>query len=164
MLPPFVRSTAKMIPTRAAVMIFALLATATASSAGPFNDFYGTWSGHGNAIFNGGAREALLCKGYYSGEGGDLKLALRCASPSSKIDMRAQLKGSGTEITGTWEERTFNAQGAIDGKLSGQKLHANLTGGITGTLKLSLGSNSQLVSLNTEGSALTMVQLKLKRR
>lgn len=132
--------------------------------AGPFTDFYGTWSGRGNAVFNGGARESLMCKAYYTGKNSNLKLALRCASQSNKIDMRAALTGNGQDITGTWEERTFNAQGSVEGSLKGKRLQVTLDGGITGTLILSLGSDSQLVSLNTEGATLTGVHLKLTRR
>jgi len=149
---------------RFAILLGMLLSLATPASAGPFNDFYGTWSGRGNAIFNGGAREALACKAYYTGQDSNLKLALRCASPSNKIDMRAALTDTGKVVTGTWEERTFNSQGSISGSVTNTQLKVKLAGGITGTLILSLGPDSQLVSLNTDGGTLSGVHLKLKRK
>jgi len=149
---------------RTGLVALLLALMAIPSTAGPFNGFYGTWTGRGNAIFNGGAREALMCKAYYTGKDSDLKLALRCASPSNKIDMRAALTGQGQTVTGTWEERTFNSQGSVSGSVKGKRLQVKLAGGITGTLILSLGADSQLVSLNTEGATLTGVHLKLKRR
>lgn len=152
------------LASRVALIGILLACFAAPGVAGPFADFYGTWSGRGNAIFNGGARESLMCKAYYTGKDSDLKLALRCASKSNKIDMRAALTGNGQAITGTWEERTFNAEGSVAGSLKNKRLQVNLIGGITGTLILSLGSNSQLVSLNTQGATLTGVHLKLKRR
>lgn len=155
-------------PKQSALIISVALALSALSTplsaASPFSGFYGTWSGRGNAIFNGGAREALLCKGYYTGKGNDLRLALRCASKSNKIDLRAKLSGTNTTIQGTWEERTFNAEGSVVGTLSGKKITARLNGGIVGTLKLSLGAGTQLVSLNTAGGTLSGVHLKLKRR
>ncbi len=157
-------SPTKVPSLRMGLVVMLLLLMVSPSSAGPFNDFYGTWSGRGNAIFNGGAREALMCKAYYTGKDSDLKLALRCASPSNKIDMRAALTGQGQAVAGTWEERTFNTQGSISGSVKGKRLQVKLDGGITGTLVLSLGADSQLVSLNAEGATLTGVHLKLQRR
>ncbi len=155
----------KGLGTRRALLVVTLVASlASPASADPFNDFYGTWSGRGNAIFNGSAREALACKAYYTGKDSDLKLALRCASPSNKIDMRAALKGKGQTVTGTWEERTFNTEGSVAGSVTDKQLKVELSGGITGTLVLSLGADSQLLSLNAEGGTLTGVHLKLKRR
>ena len=155
---------------RSALQRFALGTTllclaATASvAAGPFSAFHGTWSGRGNAIFNGGVREKLMCKGYYSGKDASLSLALRCASPSNKIDLRAKLNGAGSTVSGSWEERTFNASGAVTGSVADTRLNLKLDGGISGKLTVSLGDNSQLVSLNTDGSSLTGVHLKLTRR
>lgn len=139
-------------------------AVANPATAGAFSEFYGTWSGGGNAIFNGGTREKLLCKGYYTGKQPQLKLALRCASRGQKIDMRAVLTGNGANVTGTWEERTFNASGAVSGTLKDKKLKVKLEGGLSGTLTVSLGNKTQMVSLDTEGSTLSGVKLKLERR
>ena len=138
--------------------------TATPVLAGPFSAFYGTWSGRGHATFNGGARENLMCKGYYTGKGQSMNMALRCASPSNKIDMRVKLTGNGKTVTGNWEERTFNASGTGTGSISNTHLKLKLEGGIIGQLNVSLGTDSQLVSLKTEGGVLTAVHLKLKRR
>lgn len=150
---------------RATLALLALIAAAPAGAAGPFDAFYGTWSGSGNAIFTNGARESLMCKGYYSGEKSGLKLALRCASPSNRIDMRASLSGGdGSAITGTWEERTFNAEGSVSGKLNDNRLTAQLAGGISGTLTLSLARDTQLVSIDSHGTTFSGVKLKLKRR
>ena len=149
---------------RGALLVLLLTLFSSASYAGPFSGYYGTWSGRGAAIFSGGVRESLMCKGYYTGANADLKLALRCASPSNKIDMRASLSGAGSKVTGTWEERTFNADGDVTGSLDAKRMQLKLNGGISGTLIVSLGENSQLVSINTDGSTLTGVQLKLTRR
>lgn len=132
--------------------------------AGPFDQFLGTWSGRGNAIFSNAQREALICKGYYTGSNNNLKVALRCASPSQKIDMRANVHNSGGKVTGTWEERTYNATGDITGEVNGQKIVANLSGGLTGQLRLSIGDDGQLVALESQGTNLTDVRLKLSRR
>lgn len=140
------------------------LVAAALQPAHAFDNFYGTWSGSGNAIFSGGAREALLCKGYYTGEKTALNLALRCASRDNRIDLRAKLTSEGGQVSGQWEERTFNAAGTVAGTHAGNQLAFKLTGGITGTMKVSLTDNTQLVSINADHGALDGVQLKLKRR
>lgn len=147
-----------------AVVMIAMVMLAGAQPALAFDNFYGTWSGSGNAIFSGGAREALLCKGYYTGEKTALNLALRCASRDNRIDLRAKLTSEGGQVSGQWEERTFNAAGTVAGTHAGNQLAFKLTGGITGTMKVSLTDNTQLVSINADHGALDGVQLKLKRR
>ena len=56
-------------------------------------------------------------------------LALRCASSGSKIDLSAQLVSDGQRVSGTWEERQFNAAGSMTGTQAGGKLALVLDGG-----------------------------------
>lgn len=147
-----------------ALIVAFYLAGFAAHPAHAFDGFYGTWSGSGNAIFSGGARESLLCKGYYTGKKPTLNLALRCASRDNRIDLRAKLKSSNTTLTGHWEERTFNATGTVSGTHKTGRLQFKLTGGITGSMSVSLSNNTQLVSIEADAGALNAVQLKLRRR
>ena len=61
----------------------------------------------------GGRTENLRCRASYTGRnrGNGLGISLRCASAASKVDLHASLTASGSRISGSWEEREFNAAG-----------------------------------------------------
>lgn len=148
-----------------AVLVFGSVCWSSAAAAkNPFSNFYGTWGGSGSAIFSKGSRESLRCTAYYTGKAPTLKLAIRCASPSNKIELRANLRANGDRVTGSWEERSFNATGDGNGTLKGDELNVTISGGITGQLIVSTGAKDQLVSLKSSGTALDSVNLRLKRR
>ena len=92
-----------------------------------------------------------------------MKLAIRCASPSNKIEMRAALTANSETVTGEWEERTFNAAGIGTGRIADNSLNLKISGGVEGELAVSTDGDDQLVSVKSEGTALTGVNLKLKR-
>jgi len=142
-----------------------LIASVPATAGSPFSALVGTWSGKGTARLEGGKSERLSCKGYYSGSGGSqLKLNIICANPSTKVELRSILKYAGGRITGTWEERTYNQVGTITGSADDSKLRLNIGGGaLTGLLSVSLGGETQSVSLSTQGSALKGVSINFAR-
>ena len=149
-----------------ALSSFAALMMGSPVVAGsPFSSLVGTWSGKGTARLEGGKSEKLSCKGYYSGSGGsELKLNIICANPSTKVELRSNLKYANGRITGTWEERNFNQNGTITGSADEQKLRLNIGGGaLTGLLSVSIGGETQSVSLSTQGSALKGVSINFAR-
>lgn len=129
--------------------------------------FAGVWSGSGRIELESGNTETLRCIGYYRSKSGGqgLGLALRCASPSSNLELRAELlNASGSAISGTWEERTFNATGAIAGKIEGNALRMTIAGpGFNGTMQASLDGAGQRVALATDGIALKGVTISFQR-
>lgn len=129
--------------------------------------FVGVWSGSGRIELNDGKTESLRCIGYYRSKSGGqgLGLALRCASPSSNLDLRAELlNASGSQISGTWEERTFNATGALGGKIDGNALRMSIAGpGFNGTMLASLEGSGQRIALATDGIALKAVTISFQR-
>jgi hypothetical protein len=143
----------------------ALFTGAPAVAGSPFSALIGTWSGKGTARLEGGKSERLSCKGYYTGSGGtELRLNIRCANPSTKVELRSVLKYVNGKVTGTWEERNFNQTGTITGSASEGKLHLSIGGGaLTGRLSVTLGDSGQSVSLSTEGSALRGVSITVAR-
>ena len=64
-------------------------------------------------------------------------MAIRCQSESSNVEIRSKLSQSGGRITGTWEERTYNAQGNASGQASNGKISLAISGGVTGTMLVS---------------------------
>ena len=152
----------------AALSVGGLLATGVAPAAAqsPFAALGGNWSGSGKVRFSGGASEAVTCKAYYSPKdaGNSLGVAIMCASPSSKIELRAQLKYEGGKVTGKWEERTYNAAGAVEGQASSNKINVSIAGGgLTGSMSVGINGASQTVQIKTEGIGMTGFDINLSR-
>lgn len=135
-----------------------------ASAAGAFSKFIGTWTGSGTVRLENGKREKIRCNGYYTERkgGNGLGVAIRCASASNKIEMRAGLSQAGGRVVGSWEERTFNAGGSVTGSSSPNSVRLSISGSITGTLTMNVNGNSQSVSL--AGGGVGGVTISMRRR
>ena len=142
-----------------------LSVTPSLGAAGAFAFLSGSWSGSGSIRLDDGRSEALKCKAYYSPKGDEtLGLALRCASSSNKIELRAQLTASGNRVAGHWEERTFNASGTVAGHASGANMKLSINGGgFSGSMAVSTDGRSQVISVATQGVALKGVSVNLRR-
>jgi hypothetical protein len=90
-------------------------------------------------------------------------MAILCQSESSNIEIRSKLSQSGGRITGTWEERTFNAEGIASGEATSDKISLQISGGVTGTMLVSYSSSRQSVEISTQGIALKSVTIDLAR-
>jgi hypothetical protein len=133
----------------------------------PFAQLGGTWSGDGRVRFADGSSEQIRCRAYYNPKDGgrQLGLAIRCASTSYKMDIRASLLDDNGRVTGTWEERTFNATGHATGRAtSGNVSLAIAGGGLSGTMSVSFRRSSQKVAIITSGDSLRGVSMNLTRR
>src|SRR5690606_14710355 len=83
----------------------------------------------------------------------DLGLSIRCANASAKIELRASLENSGGKISGTWEERNYNATGNVTGRASDGRIHLQIGGGLTGSMSVSVGGRNHSVNIATEGAS-----------
>ncbi len=140
--------------------------TTLVKSASPFSDLIGSWSGGGKVSFSDGKSERITCRAYYNpkGSGEELGLAIRCASISYKIEIRATLQNDNGRLSGRWEERTFNAEGEVTGRASSGNIRMDIAGGgLTGSMSVSYGSSTQAVSISTEGLSLKGVTISLSR-
>lgn len=145
--------------------VISISAVSVAAAAGPFDSLSGSWSGAGNIRLDDGRTEGLKCKAYYSPRGGaSLGLALRCASASNKIDLRATLNSTGSRIAGSWEERTFNVTGSASGQAAGNAIKLAIEAGVlAGSLSVITNGQSQTISVRTDGAALKGVHINLRR-
>ena len=135
------------------------------AAAGTLSGLVGSWRGAGTATFDGGSREKLRCNGYYKGVDSNFSMVIRCASRSgAKIELRGRLKESGGRVSGSWEERTYNATGSVTGSASPGKLKLGIRGAINGSLSMSYSSASQSVSISTTGTTLRTVRISMRRR
>ena len=140
--------------------------TTLVKAANPFTELGGTWSGGGEVHFSDGKSERISCRAYYTpkGSGEEMGLAIRCASISYKIEIRANLMNENGRLSGRWEERTFNAEGDVTGKASSGNIRMEIVGsGLTGSMSVSYGGSTQAVSISTDGPSLKGVTINLSR-
>lgn len=142
-----------------------VLAGSGPAAANPtFSPLLGSWGGSGTYKLQDGTSEKLKCDAYYTGTGSQLGIAVRCSGATNKIEMRCKLSANGTALSGNWEERTYNAEGAVTGTLSESKLGLSITGVVTGTMTITYDQSKQNVAIATEGTPLKAVTVSLSRK
>ncbi len=143
-----------------------MLSTAPAAAQSPFAALSGNWTGSGKVRFTGGSSEAVTCRAYYTPKeaGASLGVAILCASPSSKIELRATLIYDAGKVTGKWEERTYNVAGEVEGQANPSKINVSINGGgMTGSLAVGVNGGSQTVTIKTDGISMTGVDISLSK-
>lgn len=143
---------------------FTFAHSANAASKSPFDILIGSWGGSGILKLRDGTKERIRCNAYYTGGGSQLGLAIRCISKTQKVEVRSKLSYSGGRLTGSWEERTYNAGGKITGTAKPGQLKFSIQGSLAGTMKVSFNKTQQEVSITTNGIALKSVKVKLARQ
>ncbi|MFN3745027.1 MAG: hypothetical protein ACK4TL_10010 [Hyphomicrobiaceae bacterium] len=150
-------------------MVLAVVLTAAGFSEAraqtPFQVLAGNWSGSGQIRLDNGKSEALRCRAYYTQkEAATLGIALICASASNKIELRANLNQSGTQVEGSWEERTFNAAGTVTGRVTAGRINLSIAGGtFSGSMNVAITGARHSVSIETNGIGLKAVNISLSR-
>ncbi|GFO83358.1 hypothetical protein [Methyloceanibacter sp.] len=132
------------------------------ASASAVDGLLGSWRGGGTARYTSGT-ERLSCNAYYTGGGSSLGLAIRCTSPTSKVEIRSKLRVSGNRVSGTWEERTFNAAGSAAGSANPGRLSVRISGTVNGSMTVNYTKTRQNVSISTTGTSLRGVSVSLTR-
>ncbi len=155
----------KSVPAVLATMLLTGLFMSTPSPkayATPFDTLLGTWRGSGTVRLNTGT-ERLTCNAYYTGGGSRLGMAIRCNSPSGKVEIRSKLSLSGNRLSGNWEERTYNASGSASGTANPGRINIRVSGTIKGSMVVSYSKSRQSVSISVAGSPLQAVKVNLSR-
>lgn len=148
------------------VLLASSLQAASAAPPQVFETMSGFWMGPGRIEFSEGAIEALVCRAYYrtTERNTMLSIVLRCASPSNKIELRAKVTAQGPRLTGTWEERTFNASGKTTGQAMDGKIALSVDGGgFNATMLVVQDGGQQSVTIAAQGVAFKTVNVVLKR-
>jgi hypothetical protein len=153
-------------PTAPAAPAAAAAAATAAPKTAPFAELNGAWTGAGQIRLEGGKTERVTCKAYYTPKdaGAAIGIALKCASTSYSIDLRSNLESINGRVTGSWEERTFNATGNVTGRATNGNVSVAISGGgLSGSMSVSFGGTSQQVSITTSGTALKGVSISLSK-
>ena len=140
------------------------LSTNSAAADASLDVLAGSWHGGGTMSFESGKTESISCNGYYKGVG-NLSVVIRCKGTSSNFELRSKLNSNGDKVSGSWEERTYNATGDASGTASAGKLNVQFSGSLTGSLEMSFSSSSQSVSVSvdTKGAGIKGVRVSLNR-
>lgn len=159
------RSSGFRLMSAAVVFAFAIIASMPAQAARPFSGLSGTWSGSGQFRLENGKTESIRCSANYVPRSSGLGLSLRCASASNRVELRASLTSRGDRVSGTWEERSYNASGRVSGVAIGDTLRLRIEGGgLAGTMLVRTTGGSQSISVRTDTTALKGVNISLRRR
>ncbi len=135
----------------------------SADAGNPFSTLLGSWGGSGEYRLQDGTTQRVKCNAYYTGGGTQLGMVIRCSSDTNKIEIRSKLSSSGGRITGSWEERTYNAEGNASGSAAGDKINLQISGAVNGTMQVAYTASRQSVSISTQGVALRSVNITLGR-
>jgi hypothetical protein len=146
-----------------AALFFLVPGSPSRADPSPFDTLLGSWGGSGEIRLDKGRMERIKCNAYYTGGGAELGLVIRCQSDSYKIEIRSKLSYSGGRLSGSWEERTFNASGSASGTASPNKISLAIKGGVSGTMLVNFTKSSQSVTISTQGIALQGVRISLAR-
>lgn len=141
------------------------LSTYSAAAQGGLDALAGTWHGGGTMSFESGQTESISCNGYYKGAA-NLSVVIRCKGTSSNFELRSKLQSNGEKVSGSWEERTYNAAGDVSGAVSAGKLNVQFSGSLTGSLEMSFSPSSQSVSVSvgTKGAGIKDVVVSFNRK
>jgi len=151
-------------PSIAALAVAACTSVAAANPDGSFDGLLGAWSGSGQVRYQSGDVEGIRCNAYYTGGGRKLALAIRCKSATNDIEVRGALTHQGEKLSGTWEERTFNASGGANGQMAAGRMTLSIEGGgFSGTMAVSYSGSRQTVSITTQGIPMKSVSVTLTK-
>jgi hypothetical protein len=128
------------------------------------DNFLGAWGGSGQVRYDDGSSEGVRCNAYYTGSGDRLRLAITCKSDSTEIHIRGLLSRQGEALSGTWEERTFNASGEAKGRVAGDKMSLSISGGgFSGSMSVGYAGSKQTVTITTQGIKMRSVNVTLSK-
>lgn len=148
------------------VMLSASALPGHAQKGSPFAGLSGNWSGTGTISLASGASERIRCRSTYAvaPSGNGLKLTLRCASDSYRFELSSSVVDQGGTIAGTWSETTRQVSGNVSGQASPGLIQARVEAqGFAANLTLNTRGDKQSVTIASQGTDFTGVQLTLSR-
>jgi hypothetical protein len=139
-----------------------------AQGAGPFEALAGSWSGSGIVNTSDGLRERVRCVAKYVSQdsGHGVRIDLRCASDSYKVEFSGSIVQSGDSLSGNWFESTNRVGGKISGRANGSGNQINVRAdGDTFTALLSVKTQGtrQTFSMESPGAKLSEFSIALNR-
>lgn len=149
----------------ASLVIATLVSVAPLKAAG-ISELAGRWSGWGSVKLTNGATEQVKCVATYfvKDSGAGLDQNLRCASSSYKIDAKANYVVSGNSVSGTWEERTHSAKGAVAGNVQDNLFKLTVQGdSFSANMTLTSTKCKQSINITPQGLDVVSISVGLQK-
>lgn len=124
----------------------------------------GSWGGGGILKLTDGSSKRIRCNGYYTGGDTQLGMVIRCTGGDQKIEMRSKLSVNASNVSGSWEERTYNAVGSINGTITSNTINMSISGSVVGSMNVKYSRSRQSVSINTNNIGMRSVNITLSRQ
>jgi hypothetical protein len=152
-----VQLTAAMLP--ATVFAYAALAD-------PIENLTGYWSGNGSIALSNGKTERVKCQVFYKTDGGagQIRQTMRCASADYNINSLAELRVKGSQVSGTWEEKTYAVKGDVTGRYGSDGFALSIQGAnFTAAMNVTLSSCKQSLNVTPQGLEVQRVSITLAK-
>jgi len=133
----------------------------------PFANLAGIWVGGGSIELTGEIKETLRCRATYTlAQTNGLALAIRCASDNYKFELSSNVaEQGGGSFAGRWREASYDVSGAINGRISGNRIVARAQGdSFNAALSVVTNGNSQSVTITPERTYVISVKIAMNRR
>jgi hypothetical protein len=139
---------------------------ACAALADPIDGLAGYWSGNGSIDLANGKTERVKCQVFYRSEGGSqIRQTMRCASADYSISSSAELHVKGSQVSGTWEEKTYAAKGDVTGRYGGGTFALSIQGAnFSAVMNVALSSCRQSLSITPRGLDIARVSITLAKQ
>jgi hypothetical protein len=134
------------------------------AAAATIEDMNGYWSGNGSVVLSNGNTERVKCSVVYkvTDGGSQIRQTMRCASADYKIDALAELRVRGEKVSGSWEEKTYSATGAVSGRFSDNNFVLSIQGqNFSAAMNVSLSDCKQNISISPQGLEVTRISIGL---
>lgn len=146
----------------AALTSLAVLVPVPGAGAVNLQEMSGYWTGNGTVTMTNGATEQLRCVATYKPAAQSVRQNLRCASTGYSISAAVDLKVDGAAITGTWEEKTYSANGDITGKVTDKGFALAIKGPtFNADLNLTHSACKQAIDIVPTGVDVTRISIGL---
>ena len=130
----------------------------------PFAALAGSWSGRGTISVLSGVEHAT-CDAVYQVGGNAVKLSLKCATESFRLNLASSVVDTDGTLSGTWAEYGFGTSGSVSGRVDGDRI--GLAADVVGARVLIIIATQhgrQTVSLRTSSPFVTGGDLVLLRQ
>jgi len=141
-----------------------LAAGAATLTAAPIDDLSGYWSGSGSVTLSNGKTESVKCAVTYkvSEGGGQVRQSMRCASADYRINALADLQIKGSQVSGSWEEKTYSATGQVSGRYTGSSFVLSIEGAnFTAAMNVNMSDCKQSISIAPKGLEVSKISIGL---
>jgi hypothetical protein len=87
---------------------------------------------------------------------------MRCASADYSINALADLQIKGSQVSGSWEEKTYSATGQVTGRYTGSAFVLSIEGAnFTAAMNVSVSDCKQSISIAPKGLEVSKISIGL---